>query len=116
MVTPEYALTQFSDESAKLFVGCQAVTSDHKFVSDRGTASIVHTSHLCKLPVYLFFNSLKVTHRRSDDQNINFKEDTVVGTGVEYAHLSHSHDIVDLKMIDHLITEEGEITMESIGA
>lgn len=68
------------------------------------------------MPVYLFFNSLKVTHRRSDDQNINFKEDTVVGTGVEYAHLSHSHEIVDLKMIDHLITEEGEITMGSIGA
>ena len=70
---------------------------------------------LLATPVYLFFNSLKVTHRRSDDQNINFKEDAVVGTGVEYAHLSHSHDIVDLKMIDHLITEEGEITMESIG-
>jgi translation initiation factor eIF-2B subunit alpha len=114
LVLPEYSLTHFVGEASKLFLSAQAVTSDDKFVSDSGTAGIVHTCHLHGLPIYLFVNSLKLTHWRGDDQNINLKEHTKMYEGVEYAHVSHSHDVVDLVLVDHVITEEGEIEKEGI--
>jgi translation initiation factor eIF-2B subunit alpha len=114
LVLPEYSLTHFIGEASKLFLSSQAVTSDDKFVSDNGTASIVGTSHLHGLPIYLFVNSLKLTHWTADDQKINLKEHTKSLGGVEYAHVSHSHDVVDLALVDHVITEEGEIDKAEI--
>ncbi len=69
---------------------------------------------LSGLPIYLFVNSLKLTHWTSDDQKINLKEHTKSLGGVEYAHVSHSHDVVDLALVDHVITEQGEIDKAEI--
>ena len=109
IVTPEYGLAHFMGQANKLFLGAVAVTDDFKVVGSMGTACITSVAHLNKLPVYLFINSLALSDVKSENQNIHMKKEVVASDGAEFVQFSHSHDIVDLNLIDHLIIEEGEI-------
>ncbi|MCP5068617.1 MAG: translation initiation factor eIF-2B [bacterium] len=109
-VCPEYDLTFCIQQANKFFIGAQAITSDNKAVCDAGTASIVGAAHLAELPTLLFASTLKLTPRDSSDQNIHVKSEIVEQNGTSYRQLTHSHDIVDLDLIDHLVTEQGEIS------
>jgi len=108
-VIPEWDLIHFFDKVNKLFIGAYALTSDGKFVSDSGTSNIVSECHIHELPIYLFSPVLEITPTFSRNQNIYLKEEEKSSSGLDYILISHSSDIVSLDLVDHIITDEGEI-------
>ena len=113
-VIPEWDLIHFFDRVNKLFIGAYAVTTDGKFVSDSGTSNIVSECHIHNLPVYLFSPVLEITPTISENQNIYLKEESQNIGQLDYTLISHSSDIVSLDLVDHLITDKGEIDKDKI--
>jgi translation initiation factor 2B subunit (eIF-2B alpha/beta/delta family) len=107
-VIPEYTLSHFHGTASKLFLGAVAVTDDHQIVAAAGSANIVGLCHVSHVPIYLFVNSLKYSHQGSEAQQIHRKAKTQSREGVHYQLTIHSHDLVPLALIDHVITEQGE--------
>lgn len=116
IVVPEYGLSHFLDKVNKLFIGAVAITADNKVITSAGTSNIVSIAHLHKLPVYLFAISLKLSVKKSIYQNIHQKVEKRHHDDVEYMFVSHSHSIVDLELVDHLIIEDGEIDLKDISS
>ncbi len=113
-VIPEYDLVHYFDEATKLFIGAQAITSDDKVVADSGTSNIVSECHIHKLPIYLFALTLEFSGKGADEQNIYLKKEPESDGGLDFTMLSHSHDIVRLDLVDHIITEKGEIPLDQV--
>ena len=109
LVVPEYSLSHYIEQANKMFIGAMSVTHDAKVVTAIGTSNIVSLCHLNKIPVYLFATSLKFSHHPSSHQKIHTKMVAKSQDDVNYTLTTHSHDIVDLKLIDYLITEEGKV-------
>ncbi len=109
LVVPEYSLSHYIEKANKLFIGAVSITPDAKVVAAIGTANIVGLCHINKVPVYLFANSLKFSYHPSSSQRIHTKTVATTQDDVSYALTTHSHDIVDLKLVDHLVTEDGKI-------
>ena len=108
-VVPEYSLSHYIEQADKLFIGAVSITHDKKIVAAVGTANIVSLCHLSKVPIYLFANSLKFSYHPSSSQRIHTKTVTKFQDDVAYVLTTYSHDIVDLDLIDYLVTEEGKI-------
>tara|TARA_B100001179_G_scaffold129618_1_gene92948 strand:- start:480 stop:1376 length:897 start_codon:yes stop_codon:yes gene_type:complete len=113
-VIPEWDLIHFFDKVNKLFIGAYAITSDGKFVSDSGTSNIVSECHIHELPIYLFSPVLEITPTFSRNQNIYLKEEAKSSSGLDYTLISHSSDIISLDLVDHIITDEGEIAQDKL--
>ena len=113
-VIPEWDLIHFFDKVNKLFIGAYAITSDGKFVSDSGTSNIVSECHIHELPTYLFSPVLEITPTFSRNQNIYLKEEAKSSSGLDYTLISHSSDIISLDLVDHIITDEGEIAQDKL--
>lgn len=109
LVVPEYSLSHYIEKANKLFIGAVSITPDAKVVAAIGTANIVGLCHINKVPVYLFANSLKFSFHPSSSQRIHTKTIPTSQDDVSYMLTTHSHDIVDLKLVDHLVTEDGKI-------
>ena len=109
LVVPEYSLSHYIEKANKLFIGAVSITPDAKVVAAIGTANIVGLCHINKVPVYLFANSLKFSFHPSSSQRIHTKTVSTSQDDVNYMLTTHSHDIVDLKLVDHLVTEDGKI-------
>jgi len=109
LVVPEYSLSHYIEKANKLFIGAVSITPDAKVVAAIGTANIVGLCHINKVPVYLFANSLKFSFHPSSSQRIHTKTVSTSQDDVKYMLTTHSHDIVDLKLVDHLVTEDGKI-------
>ena len=113
-VIPEWDLVHHFHKVTKLFIGAYAITADGKFVSDSGTSNIVSECHIHKLPIYLFAPILEITPTISGDQNIYLKEEPQYSSGVDYTLVSHSCDIVNLELVNHIITDQGEINKDKL--
>ena len=113
-VIPEWDLVHHFNKVTKLFIGAYAITADGKFVSDSGTSNIVSECHIHKLPIYLFAPILEITPTISGDQNIYLKEEPQYSSGVDYTLVSHSCDIVNLELVNHIITDQGEINKDKL--
>ena len=113
-VIPEYDLVHYFGQVDKLFIGTQALTIDNKLICDPGTSNIVSECHLNNIPVYLFLKSLKLSHYQASEQNIKKYETKERHGGIEYKEIFYSNDIVELKLVDHIIMENGEISLKKI--
>ena len=113
-VIPEWDLIHTFDKVTKLFIGAYAITADGRFVSDSGTSNIVSECYIHKLPIYLFAPILEITPTVSDNQNLYLKEESQYASGVDYTLISHSCDIVNLDLVNHIITDQGEISKEKL--
>ena len=113
-VIPEYDLVHYVDKINKLFLGTQSLTKDDYLICDPGTSNIVSECHIYNIPVLLFLKTLKFSNYSSKDQNIfkNHYQDKY--KEIEYNYSIHSNDIIQLKLIDHIITEKGEVPLEEI--
>ncbi|UCE54294.1 MAG: hypothetical protein JSV31_02310 [Desulfobacterales bacterium] len=109
LVVPEYNLSHFLKTATKLFIGAVSITPDKKIITTVGTANAVGLCHLNRLPIYLLANSLKFAHRMVSEQHIYKEEIQHSLDNMIYRHATFSHDQVDLHLIDHVITEQGEI-------
>jgi translation initiation factor 2B subunit (eIF-2B alpha/beta/delta family) len=106
-VIPEYSLGHYVELGDKVFMGALSITEDMKVVSAVGSANIVSLCHLNHLPVYLFANTLKFSHRPSSQQRIHRKVASETHGDVSFQLITHSHDTVDLRHVDFLVTEAG---------
>ena len=113
-VIPEWDLIHYFDKVNKLFIGAYAITADGKFVSDSGTSNIVSECHIHNLSTYLFAPILEITSTFSRNQNIYLKEESENVGGLDYTLISHSSDIVSLDLVDHIITDKGEIERDKL--
>lgn len=114
VVVPEYNLSHYLARATKIFVGSLSVTPDMKFVSAIGTANLVSLCHLNKIPVYLFGNTLKFAHLPGTEQQIHCKEESHKADEYTYTLTTHSHDLVDMALVDYLVTETGVYPREEI--
>lgn len=113
-VVPEYNLSHCIDKANKMFIGAVSITRDLKVVSAIGTANLVGLCHLSKVPVYLFATTLKISHTESGQHRIHRKLVEKSHDNCSYVLTTHSHDLLDLKFVDYLISEEGEIPQDQI--
>ena len=111
-VIPEYNLSNFVTKANKFFLGSISITPDNKAVCPLGSAEVVSLCHLNKIPVYLFANSLKFSHKASGDHKIHEKRENRVDGQTSYAMTIHSHCIVDLNHVDFIVREDGVIPRE----
>jgi translation initiation factor eIF-2B subunit alpha len=109
LVISEYKLSHYLKSAAKLFIRAVSLTRDNRAVTGIGTADVFSLCHWYHVPVYLFVESIKFAHQTLADQHIF--DETRDQTEADFTfHLkTHSHDFIDLTMVDHLITENGEI-------
>ena len=116
VVVPEYAMGHYVQQADKMFVGALSITHDGKAVTAVGTANIVSLCHYQEIPVYLFANTLKFSHLPSEDQQIHTKMVEQVQDQCSYRLTVYSHDLLDLEMIDFLVTEDGIHPKDRIAA
>ena len=115
-VIPEYDLVHYFGEITKLFIGTQSLTNDNQIVCDPGTSNIVSECHIHKVPICLFLKTLKFSHYPASDQNIRKNSYKDEYDGVEYNYSIHSNDVIKLDLIDHIITEKGEVSINDISS
>ncbi len=108
-VIPEYNLSNFITKANKFFLGTMSITPDNKAVCPLGAAEVVSLCHLNKIPVYLFANSLKFSHKPSQDHRIHEKNECRLEGHTSYNMTIHSHCLVDLAHVDFIVREEGAI-------
>ncbi len=97
-IIPEYSLVHY--------IG-QGITTDMKVVSAVGSANVVSLCHLNQLPIYLFANTLKYSRNPSSKQQIHRKVESKTHGDLSFQLVTHSHDTVNLKHVDYLVTETG---------
>jgi len=113
-VIPEFDLVHYFDKITKLIIGTQALTNDNFLICDPGTSNIVSECHIHKIPIILFLKTLKFSHYPAADQNIRKNSFQDEHEGVEYSFSIHSNDIIKLELINHIITEKGEVSKDEI--
>jgi len=106
-VVPEYNLSNCVAKANKFFLGTVSITPDNKAVCPLGAAEVVSLCHLNKVPIYLFANSLKFSHKPSSDHRIHEKHETRVEGQTSYSMTVHSHCLVDLEHVDYIVREDG---------
>ena len=115
-VIPEYDLVHYLDKITKLFIGTQALTNDNYIICDPGTSNIVSECHIHEIPICLFLKTLKFSHYPASDQNIKKNKFQDEFDGIEYNFSIHSNDIIKINLINHIITEKGELSIDQISS
>jgi len=106
-VIPEYNLSNFITKANKFFLGTMSITPDRKAVCPLGAAEVVSLCHLNKIPIYLFANSLKFSHKLSSAHRIHEKQEKRQEGHTSYSMTIHSHCLVDLNHVDFIVREDG---------
>jgi translation initiation factor 2B subunit (eIF-2B alpha/beta/delta family) len=106
-IIPEYSLGHHIEQGNKLFMGALSISEDMRVITASGSANVVSLCHLNSLPIYLFANTLKFSHRPSSQQRIHRKVEATTHGDLSFQLIKHSHDTVDLEHVDFLVTEEG---------
>ena len=109
LLIPEYNLSHYLKSATKLIIGAVSLTVDNQAVTGIGTANVVSLCHWYHVPVYLFVESLKFAHKPLADQHIYNEARDQTESDFTFHLKAHSHDFIDLAMVDHLVTEDGEI-------
>jgi translation initiation factor 2B subunit (eIF-2B alpha/beta/delta family) len=108
LVIPEYNLSHYLGAVKKLFIGGVSVSPDGRAITSVGTANVVSLCHASGIPVYLFVESIKFSHTNQSTRHIHQEQQEKVEADYVFHLTTFSHDLVDLGMIDHIITENGE--------
>ncbi len=113
---PEDSLSHYIGQADKMFCAALSITADHKVVAPVGTANITSLCHVHDIPVFLFANTLKFAHGVFDDQRVHRETIRQDEDAQAYELVTYSHDVVDLKMVDYLVTEDGIYPKDHIPA
>ena len=87
------------------------MTADKRAVTGIGTANVVSLCRWHHVPVYLFVETIKMSHKALPDQHIYREEQDQAETDFTFHMTTFSHDFIELQMVDHLITEKGEVDL-----
>ncbi len=107
LIVPMHDLCHYQDQVDKLFIGALTVTPDRKIVAPKGTASVLAICHLAGIRSYLFANTLHYSKGGAATQQIHTVRTEMVESATPYQVTSHSHDLVNLSLIDVVVNEYG---------
>lgn len=109
LIIPEFDLCHYVEAANKLFIGALSVSNDKQVVCAPGTSNIVSLCHVSEIPVYLFVNSLKFSEEPLEKHSIPEQIESMCKDNFTYRLMIHSHDLLPLDWVDHIITERGEL-------
>lgn len=113
IVAPAHNLSHHIETATKMFVGAMTMTTDRKMIAPTGTAGTVSLCQHNDISVHLFANSLHYSHKDSSHQFIYEELQEAHSANIDFSLTTHSHDLVNLDLIDHIINENGEMQKTS---
>ncbi len=116
MVIPAFNLCHYVDQGNKILLGAVSVTRDLKVVAPVGTSTTLSLCRFNNIKSYLFANSFHFCHGLGDSQRIHQEESDVSSSRTTYQLTTHSHDLVDMDLIDVLVDENGIVSNERLWA
>ena len=116
IVIPAFNLCHYVEQANKILLGAVSVTRDLKVVAPVGTSTTLSLCRLNGIKSYLFANSFHFSHGLADAQRIYQADENIASSRSTYRLTTHSHDLVELDLIDTLIDEDGEVENERLWA
>ena len=114
MVIPAFNLCHYVGQANKILLGAVSIYRDMKAVAPVGTSSTLSLCRYSNIKSYLFANSFHFSHGLGDSQRIRREESDVSSSRTTYHLTTHSHDLVDLDLIDVLVDEDGIVDNERL--
>jgi translation initiation factor 2B subunit (eIF-2B alpha/beta/delta family) len=116
IVIPAFNLCHYVEQANKILLGAVSVTRDLKVVAPVGTSTTLSLCRLNGIKSYLFANSFHFSHGLADAQRIFQTDEKVASSRSTYHLTTHSHDLVDIELIDTLIDQDGIVENERLWA
>jgi translation initiation factor 2B subunit (eIF-2B alpha/beta/delta family) len=114
MVIPAFNLCHYLDKANKILLGAVSISRDLKVVAPVGTSSTLSLCRYNNIKSHLFAPSFHFSHGLSDSQGIHREETDVASSRTTYLLTTHSHDLVDMDLIDVVVDEDGVIDAERL--
>lgn len=116
---PEFMLSHVENEVTKVFLGSLTLNSEHNFVTDAGTNSVVSEFHHAKIPIYMLISTRKFALWESDTKQHTYKvtqkkKEKHPGKELTYNRIKFSHDRIPVDLLDYVITEDGTYSPKQI--
>lgn len=116
IVIPAFNLCHYVEQANKILLGAVSVTRDLKVVAPVGTSTTLSLCRLNNIKSYLFANSFHFSHGLADAQRIYQADEKIASSRATYQLTTHSHDLVDVDLIDTLVDEDGVVENERLWA
>jgi len=116
IVIPAFNLCHYVEQANKLLLGAVSVTRDLKVVAPVGTSTTLSLCQLNNIKSFLFANSFHFSHGLADAQRIYRVDKDISASRSTYRLTTHSHDLVDINLIDTLVDENGIVKSERLRA
>ena len=116
IVIPAFNLCHYVEQANKLLLGAVSVTRDLKVVAPVGTSTTLSLCRLNSIKSFLFANSFHFSHGLADAQRIYRVDKDIAASRSTYRLTTHSHDLVDINLIDTLVDENGIVENERLRA
>jgi translation initiation factor 2B subunit (eIF-2B alpha/beta/delta family) len=115
LIVPVHDLCHYQGHANKIFVGALTITPDRKVVAPVGTANVLSICHLVGVKSYLFANTLHYSLGIARTQQIERTDFELEDPEATFSVTSHSHDLVDLRLIDTIVNEYGVVPKDVLG-
>ena len=115
-VIPSFNLCHYVEQANKIMLGAVSVTRDLKVVAPVGTSTTLSLCRHNNIKSYLFANSFHFSHGLADAQRIYQTDEKIASSRSSYQLTTHSHDLVDIELIDTLVDEDGIVENERLWA
>lgn len=116
IVIPAFNLCHYVEQANKILLGAVSVTRDMKVVAPVGTSTTLSLCRLNNIKSYLFANSFHFSHGLADAQRIYQVNEKIASSRSTYRLTTHSHDLVDVDLIDTLVDEDGVVENDRLWA
>jgi translation initiation factor eIF-2B subunit alpha len=114
IVIPAFDLGHYISQANKILLGAVSISRDLKVVAPVGTSSTLGLCRFNNIKSYLFSNSFNFSHGLGDSLRIRREESDVASSRTTYHLTTHSHDLVDMDLIDVLVDEDGIVDNERL--
>ena len=115
IIVPVHDLCHYQGQANKIFVGALTITPDRKVVAPVGTANVLSICHVVGVKSYLFANTLHYSLGIARTQQIDRTDFEFLEPESRFSVTSHSHDLVDLRLIDTIVNEYGVVPSDILG-
>lgn len=115
LIVPVHDLCHYQGQASKIFVGALTITPDRQVVAPVGTANVLSICHLAGVKSFLFANTLHYSLGIARTQQIDRTDFELVDPEAHFSVTSHSHDLVDLRLIDTIVNEYGVVPKDVVG-
>lgn len=109
IIVPVHDLCHYQGQASKIFIGALTITPDRMMVAPVGTANVLSICQQVDVRSYLFANTLHYSLGIARTQQIGRTNEEMEDPVTSYTVTSHSHDLVDLRLVDVIVNEYGVV-------